>query len=212
VTEPRWKADEDLRARLARNLRRFERAAIDDPALRRAAVAVLISADAQDAACFAITRRAAGLRAHAGQWALPGGGIDPGEGATDAALRELHEEVGLRLARAHVIGALDDYPTRSGYAITPIVLFCGERCALEPDPVEVAAAYEVPLEALGRPGVPRFTRIAESEQPVIQLPIAELGMTIHAPTAAILYQLWEVGVQGRDTRVAHLEQPLFAWK
>jgi 8-oxo-dGTP pyrophosphatase MutT (NUDIX family) len=209
---PRMIADEKLHARLARNLARFERAPIADPALRRAAVAVVISPGADLSACFAITRRSAGLRAHAGQWALPGGGIEPGEDAADTALRELREEVGLRLARDHVLGALDDYPTRSGYAITPLVLFCSERCELRVDPREVASAHEVPLEVLGRPGVPRFTRIEESDRPVIQLPIAELGTAIHAPTSAILYQLWEVAVEGRSTRVAHFEQPLFAWK
>lgn len=205
-------ADPSLRAQLARNLTRFERAPIADPALRRAAVAVAIVAGEDGSACFVITRRAAKLRAHAGQWALPGGGLDPGEDAIAAVLRELREEVGLSLTPEHVLGALDDYPTRSGYAITPIVLFENARCALSPDPSEVAAAYEVPLAVLGLPGVPVFTRIAESERPVIQLPIAQLGTAIHAPTAAILYQVWEVAVLGRSTRVAHLEQPVFAWK
>jgi hypothetical protein len=33
---------------------------------------------------------------------------------------------------------------------------------------------------------------------------------IHAPTAAILYQLREVVLHGRATRVSHLEEPV--WK
>jgi 8-oxo-dGTP pyrophosphatase MutT (NUDIX family) len=205
-------ADEQLRARLSANLCVFSHQAVGDPALRRAAVALVVTAADDGSACFLITRRAAGLRAHAGQWALPGGRLEPGEDATDAALRELHEEVGLSLQRTDALGRLDDYATRSGFAITPVVFFRGTRARLRPDPSEVAAVYEVPLAALGRPAAPRFSRIAESDRPVIQLPIEELGTAIHAPTAAILFQLWEVAVQGRSTRVAHYEQPLFAWR
>jgi 8-oxo-dGTP pyrophosphatase MutT (NUDIX family) len=205
-------ADEQLRTRLSANLSAFSPQAVRDPALRRAAVALVITPGEDRSARFVITRRAAGLRAHAGQWALPGGRLEPEEDATDAALRELHEEVGLSLQRTHALGRLDDYATRSGFAITPVVFFNEARASFRADPNEVAAVYEVPLGALGRPAAPRFSRIAESERPVIQLPIEELGTAIHAPTAAILFQLWEVAVQGRSTRVAHYEQPLFAWR
>ena len=204
-------ADEGLRGQVARNLARFTRTAVRDPELRPAAVALVISALDDGRACFVITRRAAKLRAHAGQWALPGGRVESGEDAIETALRELREEVGLALERGAVLGTLDDYATRSGYSITPVVCFHGARAQLHPDPREVAAVYEVPIAALGQPEVPRFTRIPESDRPVIQLPIEQLGTSIHAPTAAILYQLWEVAIQGRDTRVAHYEQPLFAW-
>ena len=162
--------------------------------------------------CFVITRRAPRLRAHAGQWALPGGRMDQGEDAEQTAARELAEEVGLELGREQSLGLLDDYATRSGYVITPVVFWHGDDHELVPNPREVAAVYRVPLEALGEPEVPRLVQIPESERPVIQVPIAQLGTAIHAPTAAILYQLWEVAIQGRSTRVAHYEQPVFAWK
>jgi len=212
VEASRLVANPQLRERLTRNLARFSPQAVRDPALRRAAVALVITAREDGSACFVITRRAAKLRAHAGQWALPGGRLEPGEDAVETALRELREEVGLSMARSSTLGTLDDYATRSGYAITPVVCFHGGRARFEPEPREVAAVYEVPLAALGPPDAPRFTRIAESDRPVIQLPIAQLGTAIHAPTAAILFQLWEVAVQGRDTRVAHYEQPRFAWQ
>src|SRR5581483_11819763 len=69
-----------------------------------------------------LTRRASRLRAHAGQWALPGGRVDPGEEPVTAAFRELVEELDLRLDPSALLGVLDDYPTRSGYVITPFVL------------------------------------------------------------------------------------------
>ena len=177
-----------------------------------AAVALVISPDAEGHACFVITRRASKMREHAGQWALPGGRIEHGENAPSTALRELSEEVGLEVGDDSVIGLLDDYATRSGYLITPVVIWhTGER-SMVPNPAEVAAAYHIRLDALGHPDVPRLTRIPESDRPVIQVPLAILDTAIHAPTAAILYQLWEVAVNGRDTRVAHYEQPVFAWK
>jgi 8-oxo-dGTP pyrophosphatase MutT (NUDIX family) len=201
--------DEDLRARISANLERFESWTHNDPSLRRAAVAVTLLADEAGRPCFALTRRAAGLRTHKGQWALPGGRLDGDESPVEAALRELSEELGLDLPRENALGLLDDYPTRSGYCITPVVVWAGARAQLEPDPREVAAAYCVPLAELERPDVPRLRSIPESDRPVLSIPL--LGAHIHAPTAAILYQLRQVALHGRATRVAHYEQPTFAW-
>jgi 8-oxo-dGTP pyrophosphatase MutT (NUDIX family) len=212
VSPPTLRQDERLRDTIAANLARFERRPLPAGELRQAAVALVIAADTDGHACFVITRRAARLREHAGQWALPGGRMDAGEDAQSTALRELAEEVGLELSRESVLGVLDDYATRSGYAITPVVVWQAARSELVLDAREVAAAYHVPLEVLGRPGVPRLSRIPESDRPLIHVPIEQLDTAIHAPTAAILYQLWEVAVQGRSTRVAHYEQPVFAWR
>jgi mutator protein MutT len=200
-----------LRVRIARHLDAFERQLHDgDESLRPAAVALALVPDEEGRACFLITRRASGLRAHGGQWALPGGRLDAGETPEEAALRELHEELGLSLAETHVIGLLDDYPTRSGYVITPVVAWAGEHPELEPNPDEVAEVYRVPLAELERPDVPRLRSIPESDRPVISVPL--LGTHIHAPTAAILFQLREVALRGLETRVAHYEQPVFAWR
>jgi len=202
--------DDTLRARIVDNLDSFERRALDDAGLAHAAVAAVILPDRAGRACFLLTRRASRLRAHAGQWALPGGRVDAGEDIVDAALRELHEELGAHLGRDTVVGLLDDYPTRSGYAITPVVCWAGDAPRLHPNPDEVSVVHLVPLEELDRPGSPRFLEIPESERPVIQLLLWD--SYVHAPTAAVLYQLREVAVHGRDTRVAHLEQPVFAWR
>jgi 8-oxo-dGTP pyrophosphatase MutT (NUDIX family) len=165
--------------------------------------------DVAGGGAFLLCRRTSQLRSHAGQWALPGGRIDAGETAIEAALREVDEEVGLRLTDAEVIGRLDDYATRSGYVITPVVLWAGVDAPVHPSPDEVVAVYHVGLHAL-RDGEPRFVTIPESDRPVVQIP---LGRTlVHAPTGAVLYQFREVAIAGRaGTRVDHLEQPVFAW-
>jgi 8-oxo-dGTP pyrophosphatase MutT (NUDIX family) len=199
-----------LRRRVAANLAGFERWSRPDPGARPAAVALALAPDDAGEACFLLTRRAAGLRSHGGQWALPGGRIDAGESAEAAALRELHEEIGLRLDPGCALGVLDDYPTRSGFVITPVVIWAGGAQPLRPNPNEVTAVYRVPLAELDRPDVPQLRAIPESERPVISIPL--LGTHIHAPTAAILYQLREVAMWGRATRVAEFEQPVFAWR
>ena len=180
------------------------------PALKRAAVAVaLTAAEAAGGTALLLTLRASGLRAHSNQWALPGGRCDEGETPAQAALRELHEELGLELGEGDVLGLLDDYPTRSGYLITPVVLWAGSGAALSPNPDEVASVHRIALENIEDADAFSFTTIPESTRRVIRFRHA--GHFIHAPTAALIYQFREV-LAGRDTRVAELEQPVFAWK
>ncbi len=199
-----------LLERARANLASFERQALPDDGRGRAAVAQVLLPDAEGRPCFLITRRAATLRKHTGQWALPGGRIDAGETAERAALRELKEEVGLTLDESTVLGTLDDYGTRSGFIITPVVVWAEPDHELVPNPAEVAKIFWVPLDDLEGPDVPRLVSIPESDRPVIQLPL--LGTLIHAPTAAVLYQMREVVVHGRPTRVNHFEQPVWAWR
>lgn len=161
-------------------------------------------------AALILTRRAATLGSHAGQWALPGGRIDPGETPEQAALRELAEEVGLQLDSSAVLGRLDDFVSRSGYAITPVVVWAGAASALVPNPGEVASIHRIPVAEFMRNDAPMLDAIEDSEHPVLRMPVGDAW--IAAPTAALLYQFREVCIAGRITRVAHFEQPLFARK
>lgn len=199
-----------LRRTLARNLATHARDVADAADRKPAAVAVALVKDDAGNDCFVLIRRARKLRAHSGQWALPGGRVDGGETPVAAALRELEEEVGLRPRVEDVLGLLDDYPTRSGYVITPVIVWCGAGEGLVANPAEVAEVHRVPLTELTKPGVPRLRRIPQSDRPVLS--IALVGTHVHAPTAAVLYQFREVAMLARATRVAHYEQPVFAWK
>ena len=202
--------DEALRERARAHLARFERRAVAPDGRRPAAVAVVLLPDDEGRACLLLTKRARGLRNHGGQWALPGGRVDHPETAQEAALRELREEVGVTLGHDSVLGVLDDYGTRSGFIITPIVVWSGDAVTLTPNPAEVASVHRIPLGELDKPDVPRLVSIPESERLVIQLPL--LGSLIHAPTAAVMFQAHEVVVHGRPTRVDHFEQPVWAWR
>jgi 8-oxo-dGTP pyrophosphatase MutT (NUDIX family) len=166
--------------------------------------------DVSGGAAFLLCRRASRLTSHAAQWALPGGRVDPGETVIDAALRELDEEVGIELPDSAVLGLLDDYPTRSGYVITPVVIWGGGRLEPRPAPDEVVAVYRVGLHQLQRDDSPRFIAIPESPRPVVQIPLG--NDLIHAPTGAVLLQLRWLCLEGRHDPVDELEQPVFAWK
>ena len=157
-----------------------------------------------------LTRRSLRLRRHAGQWALPGGRIDPGETPEIAALRELAEEVGLQLAPDAVLGRLDDFETRSGYVITPVVVWAGAARHLVPSADEVASVHRIALQEFLRPDAPMLEHLPEHDQPVLRMPVG--ASWIAAPTAALLYQFRECCLLGRPTRVAHFEQPAFAWR
>src|SRR4051794_28308953 len=179
--------------------------------LKRAAVAgALVEAgDGSGGTALLLTLRASGLRAHSSQWALPGGRCDMGETPVMGALRELHEELGLELGPDDVLGQLDDYPTRSGYLITPVVTWAADSAKLAPNPAEVRSVHRIALTDIEQSEAFDFVTIPQSERRVIRFRHA--GRYIHAPTAALIYQFREV-LAGRDTRVAELEQPVFAWK
>ena len=131
--------DDALRDQIKRRLGAFELHRAIPGAHRVAAVAVAITEEGDGArvagipvpsawsreAALILTRRALHLRNHPDQWALPGGRVDPGESAEQAALRELAEEVGLDLEASAVLGRLDDFITRSGFVITPVVVWAG---------------------------------------------------------------------------------------
>lgn len=207
--------DAAFNRRLTDNLHRFERRALDAETKghRRAAVAIAVMPGQESThpldACFVLTVRSAGLNRHSYQFALPGGRIDPGETAEEAALRELSEEVGLELGAERVLGLLDDYPTRSGFLITPVVVWGDPDQRLVKNPGEVAEVFRVPVDELLAPEVPILESIEESDRPVLSVRL--MGWQVFAPTAAILYQFAAVAVEGGAVRVADYDEPVFAW-
>ncbi len=227
VTHRKVSRNDGLKALIQQRLRAFDlltAPTVGLDALHQAAVAVAIVDEGHGAdlpgfrrhtgwtteAALLLTQRATQLRRHAGQWALPGGRVDPGETAEQAALREVAEEVNLRLDPSAILGRLDDYVTRSGFAITPVVVWAGAARDLSPNPDEVASIHRIPIAELLRGDAPLLDPTEHSVHPVLRMPVGHDW--IAAPTAAMLYQFREVCIEGRPTRVAHFEQPEFAWR
>lgn len=197
-----------LRLRMKSHLEGFTPGLIDETDLKRASVAVIIAphGDTQTPAVI-ITRRAPRLSGHAGQWAFPGGRLDAGETALQGAVRETQEELGLSLHTPHLLGQLDDYETRSGYAISAFV-FWHDAPAMTPNPDEVAAIHHFSIASLNRPDSPELLPGPDPARPIIRMHVDDTQ--IHAPTGAILHQFHEVAVHGRPTRVSHFDQPDWA--
>jgi 8-oxo-dGTP pyrophosphatase MutT (NUDIX family) len=216
--------DAILKGHIEAHLARFDVRSHGDHQHRSAAVAVVVADegygpdleglprhdDWRAEAALILTRRSSRLRNHAGQWALPGGRIDEGESPEDTALRELTEEVGLSLSAESILGRLDDFVTRSGFVMTPVVVWAGTGRNVRRNQAEVESIHRIPVEEFLRADAPFLEEIPESTRPVLRMPVGETW--IAAPTAAILYQFREVCILGRDTRVAHYEQPTFAWQ
>lgn len=183
-------------------LRRFPRRGIRRWGARRAAVAITVITDRSGPGVL-FTRHAAALRVQPGQYALPGGRTESGESVPDAARRELAAQLGMELPAKSVVGLLDDYEARSGLVITPVVIWAAEHSR---QALRETRACPVPFTDLDVE--PVFVAIPGSDRPVIRLPLH--GEWLHAPTAAMLYQFREVVLYQRRTRVAHLDEPVFA--
>lgn len=208
---------------LRQGLARHTVQALPSDGRRRAAVALVVVEEGtgaevpglarpcswSEAPALLLTRRAARLNQHAGQWALPGGRMDEGETAEEAARRELAEEVGLHLAADAVIGRLDDYATRSGYVITPVLMWGGRADGLQANEAEVDSIHRIAVQEFLRADAPLLNHVPGAEHPVLRMPVG--SSWIAAPTAAFLYQFREWLILGRDTRVVHFDQPRFAW-
>jgi len=120
-------------------------------------------------------------------------------------MRELGEELGLVAGGEAIVGLLDDFDTRSGFTITPVVMWSSSNVTdLHPSAGEVAELYLLKLGDL-RSAVGSAKR-GTSRAFCLDLPWG----AVYAPTAAILYQFSEVALDGRATRVNDFYQPPFA--
>lgn len=165
----------------------------------------MVLEDDEGEASIPLFLRPAGLASHPGQFALPGGKLHGGEGAEAGALRELSEELGLVAGSEAILGLLDDFDTRSGFTITPVVMWSSAApTELQPSAAEVAELFLLKLADL-RSAV-GSAKHGTSRAFCLDLPWGP----VYAPTAAILYQFSQVALDGRATRVNDFYQPPFA--
>ncbi len=199
----------DLRARIEGHLARFDRIALPTEGKRLAAVAITVTPTDKGPA-FLLTRRAMHLRRNAGNYALPGGGLDPGEDAIDAACRETREEVGVDLPRDAALGLLDDFATLGGHVVTPVVLWSAEPVHPVANPDEVHIVWQVPLADLDHPRAPRRDKHPDGGPPILRM--FARGGWVNPPTAAFLWQFREVCLHGRACRTDQIGQPTWTAK
>lgn len=136
-----------------------------------------------------LTVRTDTLRHHAGQIAFPGGRMEPGETAIDAALREAHEEVGLDPGSVRIVGTADPYRTVTGFVVTPVIGIIPPGLRLVPSDGEVADIFEAPLGFVVDPAnhVPRT--VDWQGRPRTYYEIVWQGRRIWGATAAMIVNL-----------------------
>ena len=146
-----------------------------------------------------LKRRTAHLRRHSGQVAFPGGRQDEQDGSPlAAALREVHEEVGIESSRIEVIGTMPEYVTGTGFRVTPVVGLLEPGFDLKPDPNEVADVFEVPLEFLMNPQHHQRRRILSDDGERLffampwRSPDTDVEYFIWGATAAMLRNLYRM--------------------
>jgi 8-oxo-dGTP pyrophosphatase MutT (NUDIX family) len=188
----------DLRSDLEAHLSAFERVSSK---LRQKPAAVAIVVLANDGLpCIPIFQRTSDMSRHAGQMALPGGRVHEGESVQACAIRELEEELGLAVGPESVVGMLDDFDTRSGFTITPVVIWAEiEAEAIQPSKFEVAQVYLV--------ATPDLRAAVSKARPGDSFSLKLEQVEVFAPTAAMLFQFSEVALDGRSVRVADFYQP-----
>ncbi|HEY1455509.1 MAG TPA: CoA pyrophosphatase [Candidatus Dormibacteraeota bacterium] len=197
-TANRYALPPELRSAVAHNLRSFERRE-SEHLQTPAAVAIVLLSHA-GAACVPIFQRTLTMSRHAGQMALPGGKVHEGETVEECAIRELQEELGLAVDASDILGKLDDFDTRSGFTITPVMIWSGaEAVTLQPEAAEVGRLFLV--------STPELREAVALAKPGEAFSLVFPAVEVFAPTAAILCQFSEVALDGRQTRVADFHQP-----
>jgi len=115
----------------------------------RAAAVVVLLFEREEEDRVLLTRRHERLSAHAGQISFPGGAVDEGESMQQAALRELHEELGIAADALELLGQLPAcHVYASNFVVTPVVAIARELPPLVPNPAEVDEVIELPLSVL----------------------------------------------------------------
>jgi 8-oxo-dGTP pyrophosphatase MutT (NUDIX family) len=189
-----------LRGTIETNLRSLARVS-SAASLKPAAVAIVVM-EGSGVPGVPIFQRTSDMSRHAGQMALPGGRLHEGESAGECAVRELQEELGLNVNPQDVVGLLDDFDTRSGFTITPVVIVCSaEPAALQPSKFEVAQLFVI--------AIPELRAAVSAAKPGEAFSLRLDRVEVFAPTAAILYQFSEVALDGRLARVTDFYQPPF---
>ena len=162
-------------------------AAFAPPEIRPAAVLIAVTDRSEPGVI--LTHRPPDMRAHPGQVAFPGGKLDPGEDAVEAALREAREELAIAAANVQLIGASDRFVTGSGNDVTPVLGLVPPDLPIAPNPAEVAGWFEAPLGYLLDPAnhAHKETEWLGRVRPYIE--IEWQGHRIWGVTAAIIANL-----------------------